>query len=131
MRPRGMIGRNDMEIRTKVAPDLYRSLNREAACEDLTVSAVLRRIIARHYERGRAGEDLVEQALAALAEGSAERQLIVAMLDLMYQGLLVRLAKPEAGELERRIADATDGHRKWRLDWLGASRTEPPMNFSR
>ena len=42
----------------------------------------------------------IEQVHAALAEASAERQLLVGMLDLMYQGLLVRLEKPEAGELE-------------------------------
>jgi len=34
----------------------------------------------------------------------------------MYQGLLVRLGKPEAKELEARIADATQGHLKWRME---------------
>jgi hypothetical protein len=116
VRARNAIGRNALEIRTKITPDLYRALNREAACEDITVAAVLRRIIARHYEPERAGEGIIQQVRASLAEASAERQLLVAMLDLMYQGLLVRLEKPDAIELAARITDATEGHRKWRAE---------------
>ena len=101
-------------VRAKVTPDLYRALHREAAAEDITVAELLRRIVTRHYEPTR--EATVEQLRAALAEASAERQLLVAMLDLMYQGLLVRLEKPEAEKLEARIADATEGHRKWRTE---------------
>lgn len=103
-----------MDVRTKVTSDLYRALNREAASHDVTVSALLRRIISRHYEPMR--EAPLEELQAALAEASAERQLLVAMLDLMYQGLLVRLEKPDAGELETRVADAIEGHRKWRTE---------------
>jgi len=109
-----VIRQNAPEVRAKLTPDLYRALHREAAAEDITVAALLRRIVARHYER--AGEGTLEHVRAALAEASAERQLLVAMLDLMYQGLLVRLERPEAGELEERIADATEGHRKWRAE---------------
>jgi len=114
VRARDAAGRNALDIRTKVTPDLYRALNREAAAEDVTVAALLRRIITRHYEPMK--EATLEQLQAALAEASAERQLLVAMLDLMYQGLLVRLEKPEAGELEARVADAIEGHRKWRTE---------------
>ncbi len=109
-----VIRRNAPEVRAKVTPDLYRALHREAAAEDVTVAELLRRIVTRHYEPTR--QATVEQLRAALAEASAERQLLVAMLDLMYQGLLVRLEKPEAEELEARIADATEGHRKWRTE---------------
>jgi hypothetical protein len=109
-----VIGRSSPEVRAKLTPDLYRALNREAAAEDVTVAELLRRIVGRHYER--TGEAVLEQVRAALAEASAERQLLVAMLDLMYQGLLIRLEKPEAGKLEARIADAAEGHRKWRAE---------------
>ncbi len=109
-----VIRRNAPEVRAKVTPDLYRALHREAAAEDVTVAELLRRIVTRHYEPTR--EATVQQLQAALAEASAERQLLVAMLDLMYQGLLVRLEKPEAEKLEVRIADATEGHRKWRTE---------------
>jgi hypothetical protein len=114
VRARDAAGRNALDIRTKVTPDLYRALNREAAAEDVTVAALLRRIITRHYEPMK--EATLEQLQAALAEASAERQLLVAMLDLMYQGLLVRLEKPQAAELEARVADAIEGHRKWRTE---------------
>ncbi len=109
-----VIRRNAPEVRAKVTPDLYRALHREAAAEDVTVAELLRRIVTRHYEPTR--QATVEQLRAALAEASAERQLLVAMLDLMYQGLLVRLEKPEAEKLAARIADATEGHRKWRTE---------------
>ena len=109
-----VIRRNAPEVRAKVTPDLYRALHREAAAEDVTVAELLRRIVTRHYEATR--EATVQELQAALAEASAERQLLVAMLDLMYQGLLVRLEKPEAEKLEARIADATEGHRKWRTE---------------
>ena len=109
-----VIRRNAPEVRAKVTPDLYRALHREAAAEDVTVAELLRRIVTRHYEPTR--QATVQQLQAALAEASAERQLLVAMLDLMYQGLLVRLEKPEAEKLEARIADATEGHRKWRTE---------------
>jgi hypothetical protein len=105
---------NSPEVRAKLTPDLYRALHREAAAEDVTVAELLRRIVARHYEPMR--QATIEQLQAALAEASAERQLLVAMLDLMYQGLLVRLEKPEAGQLEARVADAVEGHRKWRTE---------------
>lgn len=108
------IRRNAPEVRAKLTPDLYRALHREAAAEDVTVAELLRRIVTRHYEPTRAAT--IDQVHAALAEASAERQLLVGMLDLMYQGLLVRLEKPEAGELEERVADATEGHRKWRAE---------------
>lgn len=108
------IRRNAPEVRAKLTPDLYRALHREAAAEDVTVAELLRRIVTRHYEPTRAAT--IDQVHAALAEASAERQLLVGMLDLMYQGLLVRLEKPEAGEFEARVADATEGHRKWRAE---------------
>jgi len=108
------IRRNAPEVRAKLTPDLYRALHREAAAEDVTVAELLRRIVTRHYEPMRAAT--IEQVHAALAEASAERQLLVGMLDLMYQGLLVRLDKPEADELEARVVDATEGHRKWRAE---------------
>ena len=109
-----VIRRNAPEVRAKVTPDLYRALHREAAAEDVTVAELLRRIVTRHYEPTR--QATLQQLQAALAEASAERQLLVAMLDLMYQGLLVRLEKPDAETLEARIADATEGHRKWRTE---------------
>jgi hypothetical protein len=112
--PPYVIRSNSPEVRAKLTPDLYRALHREAAAEDVTVAELLRRIVARHYEPIRGVT--IEQVHAALAEASAERQLLVAMLDLMYQGLLVRLEKPEAGELESRVADAVEGHRKWRTE---------------
>jgi len=108
------IRRNAPEVRAKLTPDLYRALHREAAAEDVTVAELLRRIVTRHYEPMRAAT--IEQVHAALAEASAERQLLVGMLDLMYQGLLVRLEKPDASDLEERIAEATEGHRKWRAE---------------
>ena len=114
IRGRDAIGRKAPEIRVKVTPDLYRALNREAAAEDITVAALLRRIVAGHYEV--VGEGTLEHVRAALAEASAERQLLVVMLDLMYQGLLVRLDKPNVDEIEARIAGATEGHRKWRTE---------------
>ena len=115
-----VIRRNAPEVRAKVTPDLYRALHREAAAEDVTVAELLRRIVTRHYEPTR--QATIEQLRAVLAEASAERQLLVAMLDLMYQGLLVRLEKPAAEKLEARIADATEGHRKWRTELARRSR---------
>jgi hypothetical protein len=120
-----VIRNNSPEVRAKLTPRLYRALNREASAEDISVAELLRRIVNRHYEPAR--EATLEQLRAALAEASAERQLLVAMIDLMYQGLLVRLGKPEAEEIEARIADATQGHLKWRME-LARRLTQGPTD---
>jgi hypothetical protein len=119
------IRKNAPEVRTKLTPHLYRALNREAAAEDISVAELLRRIVTRHYEPAR--EATLEQLRAALAEASAERQLLVTMMDLMYEGLLVRLGQPEAEDLEARIAAATQGHLKWRME-LARRLTDGPAD---
>jgi hypothetical protein len=112
-------------VRAKLTPRLYRALNREASAEDISVAELLRRIVTRHYEPAR--EATLEQLRVALAEASAERQLLISMIDLMYQGLLVRLAKPKAEEHEARITDATQGRLKWRIE-LARRLTDGPAD---
>ena len=106
-------------MRARVTLDLYESLQREAAARQLSVAECVRRILHAHYERaaGRSPEIVrrLDDLAGVLDRAQAERELLIAMVDLMYRGLLVRLERPAQDALEQRAAEASDAYEKWRL----------------
>ena len=108
------------EVRSRVGLALAEQLQRDAAALRISVAELVRRILHAHYDE-RARED--EQILASirrlgpvLEEARRERTLLVGMLDLIYQGLLLRLPRPAVDELDQRKTDAREGHERWKAE---------------
>lgn len=116
---RPSIRQHSCEVRARVTLDLYESLQREAAARRLSVAECVRRILQAHYERaaGRAPELVrrLDDLAGVLEQAQAERELLIAMVDLIYRGLLIRLERPADQDVERRAADASEAYEKWRL----------------
>ena len=116
---RPSVRQDSCEVRARVTLDLYEALQREAAARQLSVAECVRRILHAHHERaaGRAPE-LVrrhDDLTSVLEQAQAERELLIAMVDLVYRGLLIRLERPSESEIEQRAEDASDAYEKWRL----------------
>lgn len=117
--PRPAVRHDGPEVRAKLTDDLYEALQREAASRRLSVAECVRQILQAHYDRaqGRAPELVrrLDAVATVLEQAQAERELLIAMVDLMYRGLLIRLERPAEEDVERRAADATEAYEKWRV----------------
>lgn len=116
---RSSLRQHSNEVRARVPLDLYESLQREAAARRLSVAECVRRILQAHYDRssGRPPELIrrLDDLAGVLEQAQAERELLIAMVDLMYRGLLIRLERPAEEEVEQRATEASDAYEKWRL----------------
>lgn len=116
---RPSIRQDSCEVRARVTPDLYEALQREAGARRLSLAECMRRILQAHFDRavGRAPELIhrLDELSDGLKQAQAERELLIAMIDLLYKGLLIRLDRPSEKEIERRTGDAADAYEKWRL----------------
>lgn len=116
---RSPVRRDGPEVRTRLTPELYEALQREAGSLSLSLAECVRRILRAHYDRASGSSPELIRRLddlsSALEQAQAERELLIAMLDLMYKGLLIRLERPNEEDVARRAGDAADGYEKWRL----------------
>ena len=112
--PRTAGRRDSAEVRAKVSDELHLAIGREAAARGVGRAECIRLILEEHFSgaiscRGESLEDIA----TAVTRQEELTTLVASMIDQMVLALLLRSPALREGELEMRLAAASEGHRKW------------------